>query len=112
MEPTAPPEQCAPRLIANVRRTAISMKNRYVQMILALFFAAMAGLEVSTQSSQTLVGAWRLLSYEAVDSSGRVEYPIGEHVTGQLLYDAQGNVSVHIMREKRPEFVSNDFARG
>jgi hypothetical protein len=59
-----------------------------------------------------LLGTWRLVSYEARDSTGQRQYPLGEQVTGQLIYDADGNMSAHIMRDDRPTFASNDSGRG
>jgi Lipocalin-like domain len=37
-----------------------------------------------------------------------MRYPLGEHVVGQLFYDAGGNMSAHVVRLDRPTFVSND----
>jgi hypothetical protein len=37
---------------------------------------------------------------------------MGEHVFGQLIYDASGNMSAHIMRNDRPAFVAQDPFRG
>jgi hypothetical protein len=62
--------------------------------------------------SAGLLGTWRLVSYEGRDSSGKVQYPLGEHVTGLLVYDATGNVSAHIMRTDRPLFAEQDSRRG
>ena len=64
------------------------------------------------QSAPDLVGTWRLVSYEARDSKGQIQYPLGEHVSGQLIYDAAGNMSAHVMRNDRPLFAANDSARG
>ena len=59
-----------------------------------------------------LVGTWRLLSYEARDSEGRVQYPLGERLTGQLIYESGGNMSVQVMTDGRPLFAANDSAHG
>jgi hypothetical protein len=67
---------------------------------------------LQSESPRRLVGTWRLLSYEARDSKGQVQYPFGEHVTGQLIYDRDGNMSAHVMNSGRPAFASNDPARG
>jgi hypothetical protein len=50
--------------------------------------------------------------YEARDSNGNVQYPLGEDVSGQLVYDASGNMSAHVMRKDRPVFAANDPGRG
>lgn len=64
------------------------------------------------QSAPSLSGTWRLVSYEARDSKGQVQYPLGEHVSGRLVYDSAGNMSAHVMRNDRPLFAAQDPARG
>ena len=89
------------------------MNKSYTCVTFGAFLAVMSGLAGVAQSQpSTLVGAWRLISYETRDATGRIGYPLGEHVTGQLVYDARSHMSVQIMRDGRPAFVSNDFARG
>ncbi len=58
------------------------------------------------------VGAWRLLSCEARDASGQIQYPFGEHPTGQLFYDAVGNMSAQLMRADRARFAARDPGLG
>jgi hypothetical protein len=65
-----------------------------------------------SRSDSSLVGTWRLVSYEARDSEGKRQYPLGERVSGQLMYDASGNVSAHVMKNDRPLFAANDSGRG
>jgi len=72
----------------------------------------MASDITQAQSVPDLVGTWRLVSYEARDSKGQIQYPLGEGVSGQLIYDAAGNMSAHVMRNDRPLFAANDSARG
>ena len=72
----------------------------------------MASTITQAQSAADLVGTWRLVSYEARDSKGQIQYPLGEHVCGQLIYDAAGNMSAHVMSNDRPLFAANDSARG
>jgi Lipocalin-like domain len=60
----------------------------------------------------SLLGTWRLTSFEARDSKGQLQYPLGERVSGLLIYDAGGNMSAHVMRDDRPRFVANDPGRG
>jgi hypothetical protein len=64
------------------------------------------------QSAPDFVGTWRLVSYEARDAKGQLQYPMGEHVSGQLVYDSTGNMSAHVMRDDRPLFAANDPVRG
>jgi hypothetical protein len=58
------------------------------------------------------VGAWRLLSCEARDSSERIQYPFGEQAAGQLFYDGAGNMGAQLMRANRPHFAAGDPALG
>jgi Lipocalin-like domain len=62
--------------------------------------------------SSSFVGAWRLLSCEARNARGQVQYPFGERATGQLFYDAAGNMSAQLMRADRPRFAARDPALG
>ena len=64
------------------------------------------------QSGPSLLGTWRLVSYEARDSEGRVQYPLGEIVSGLLVCDGGGNMSAHVMRNDLPLFAAKDPARG
>ena len=52
------------------------------------------------------------MSFEARDAKGKHHYPLGELVSGQLIYDAAGNMSAHVMRNDRPLFAADDPARG
>ncbi|MCF3145197.1 lipocalin-like domain-containing protein [Streptomyces platensis] len=46
-----------------------------------------------------LIGAWSLVSFHEIDPMGeRSEGPLGPDPLGQLLYTADGRVSVHMMR--------------
>jgi len=51
-----------------------------------------APLRSIAQSGSALLGTWRLVSYEARDSDGRVQYPLGENVSSLLVYDGGGNM--------------------
>ena len=58
------------------------------------------------------IGTWKLLSFEFRRSDGGVIYPFGKDAVGRLMYDAQGNMSVHIMSVNRPSFAENDQLKG
>ena len=64
-----------------------------------------------SQSGPSLLGTWQLVSYEARDSNGRVQYPLGENVSGLLVYDGIGNMSAHVMRNDLVPFAGKDPAR-
>jgi hypothetical protein len=60
-----------------------------------------------SQDVPNLLGTWRLVSFEARDSKGQLQYPLGKHVFGLLMYDAGGNMSAHVMRRDRALFAAN-----
>ena len=67
---------------------------------------------MNSDSLPNLVGTWRLVSCQASGSSGKINYPLGQQVVGQLFYDVHGNMSAHVMRVDRPMFVSDDSGSG
>jgi len=68
--------------------------------------------KASGQAAADFVGASRLVSCESRDSNGAVQYPFGQGVVGQLLYDARDNMSAMLMNPDRPAFASKDPRRG
>lgn len=60
----------------------------------------------------SLAGTWQLVSFEARDSKGQLQRPLGEDVSGLLVYDAGGNMAAHVMKNGRPRFAANDPDRG
>lgn len=60
----------------------------------------------------SIVGTWRLVSFESRDAGGDLRLPMGRTVTGQLMYDGTGRMSMHIMRPDRAHFDSGDRAKG
>ncbi|MBI5348590.1 MAG: lipocalin-like domain-containing protein [Chloroflexi bacterium] len=51
-----------------------------------------------------LLGTWKLISAEYRRKSGEVIEIYGANPMGQLTYDADGNMSIQIMRQGRPMF--------
>jgi hypothetical protein len=61
--------------------------------------------EVSLQTvRQQLIGSWRLVSYEIRGSDGPVTYPMGQNVTGFIMYVPDGYMSANLMVPRRPAF--------
>ena len=52
----------------------------------------------------SLIGAWRLLSFEFRNKDGQVSYPFGEDAVGYIIYSQDGYVSITIMSANRPKF--------
>ena len=61
---------------------------------------------------ERFIGTWKLVSSEFRRSNGEVTYPIGRNTSGMLMYDANGHMSVQIMRPNRPAFASSDQLQG
>jgi 3-hydroxybutyryl-CoA dehydrogenase len=65
--------------------------------------------EEFTPTRDTLVGTWKLVSFTAKIVGGdRVLYPMGEDAQGQLMYGADGAMSVYLTRPNRVVFASAD----
>jgi len=56
-------------------------------------------------SSHSFVGVWKLISCDAIRKNGTVLPIYGKNPVGRLYYDAAGNMSVHMMKSGRPNFV-------
>ena len=64
------------------------------------------GNKTATQAASTgireqFIGTWRLVSIESAESR-----LFGDRPVGMLMYDADGNVAVQIMRNPRPDLAS------
>ena len=52
---------------------------------------------------QSIVGVWRLVSYESRMHDGGTRLPYGDRVAGYLIYTAEGFMSVALMGADRAE---------
>jgi len=57
-----------------------------------------------------LIGTWRLISQETEYADGHREYSRGNQPDGILMYDANGNMSVHLVRTEEPRVKHTDLA--
>ena len=64
---------------------------------LSLVFVVAFAPTANTQ--EQFVGTWKLVSYEV-----GVTHPMGRDAVGFLIYDADGHMSLQIMRSDRPKF--------
>lgn len=55
-------------------------------------------------SENSFAGVWKLISCDAIRRNGSVFSIYGKNPVGRLYYDAEGNMSVHIMRAGRANF--------
>ncbi|MCX4579413.1 lipocalin-like domain-containing protein [Streptomyces sp. NBC_01571] len=62
---------------------------------------------------ETLVGAWRLVSYRATAvDDGEVVQPFGPRPQGLITYTPSGHMSAQIMRPLRPRFRQGRLEKG
>ena len=66
----------------------------------------------SPQTAASIVGAWKLISFEIRKSDGEVTYPFGENAQGSIIYTESGRFSAQVMRPGRPQFASGDQMKG
>jgi hypothetical protein len=54
------------------------------------------------EASKQFLGAWKLISFEVISTSGGVQKPFGEHPAGLILYQKNGHMSAQLMQ---PDYV-------
>jgi Lipocalin-like domain len=88
------------------------MKFILVSLALALLAVGPIREAQTTQGRNLIVGAWSLSSYELrLKPSGTITTPFGPHPVGQILYEANGQMSAQLMRPETTAFASNDPLR-
>lgn len=60
----------------------------------------------------SILGAWRLITFEFRKADGNVIYPFGEQARGSIIYTESGRYSAQLMRIDRPRFASGDQMQG
>ena len=60
----------------------------------------------------SVVGTWRLVSYDTQTADGVKSYPLGQDLAGLAIYLPNGRVSIQFMKRDRPLFKSGDAWRG
>ena len=63
-------------------------------------------------SSNTIVGEWRLVTFEFRKEDNSIIYPFGKEARGSFIYTGSGRFSVQLMRIDRPKFAIPDQMRG
>ncbi len=63
-------------------------------------------------AERSLVGTWRLVSWEFRSADGDVSYPMGRDATGYLIYTPDGFMSATTVSPDRPRFASADMLKG
>ena len=58
--------------------------------------------EKPVKEKPALAGTWKLMNYWGTDQAGKVYYPMGDSVIGQMQMDTSGRFSVQFMDAGRP----------
>ena len=78
--------------------------------IVTILIAALAFPMFPVSPKQTtLVGSWKLISYEDKDANNNSVFPYGKTPAGLLIYDDTGHMSAQIMRTPPPDVASDDW---
>ena len=64
---------------------------------------------LSNELMHTLIGAWRLITWQEILPDGRVQYPLGETARGQLLYSEDGHVAAQLVSADRARLKESDW---
>lgn len=71
------------------------------RLFFALILALLPGL-ARAQTSPSLVGAWRLVSFVRTDSTGAVQPVWDDRPTGLIIYTANGSMAAQLYDSRRP----------
>ena len=63
-------------------------------------------------TEESFIGSWRLVSFELRGEGDQAIYPYGEDPKGYIIYAEDGHMSVAFMPAGRPDFSSDDLAKG
>ena len=81
--------------------------NRYLRKAPLFFIILVSCQERShTDGSTKFIGTWTLVKCIAIEKDGKIDYPYGEKPTGQIVYDAEGNMMVEIINKDAKKFSS------
>jgi hypothetical protein len=58
--------------------------------------------------NENFIGSWELKKWTAELNDGTIVFPFGEDAKGRITYDSNGNMSVHLMKNNRSQFHSDD----
>ncbi len=58
--------------------------------------------------TEKFVGSWELKKWTAELNDGTIIFPFGEDALGRISYESNGSMSVHLMKNNRLKFHSED----
>jgi lipocalin-like protein len=79
----------------------------FTKTVLVLVIAAVGG-RAQFDASAGLIGSWKLISYELRLASGDLLKPFGDHPTGRVLYQRNGQMSAQLMDANTAAFTNAD----
>ena len=86
--------------------------NMIRPLVLMSAVAIVALVQLPSAQAPSVVGTWRLVSYDTQTPEGLKTYPLGQDVAGLAIYLPNGRVSIQFMKRDRPLFKSGDAWRG
>ncbi len=75
-------------------RTAVDKPNRRCLTAFILFLLSQA---LCAQSPPSIVGTWKVISFETHNADGTVIKEFGDKPLGYFIYDATGHVAIQVM---------------
>ncbi|NND35016.1 MAG: lipocalin-like domain-containing protein [Saprospiraceae bacterium] len=62
--------------------------------------------------NKKFIGSWELKEWTAELNDGSIVHPFGKDAIGRITYDGHSNMAVQIMKNNRPNFLSEDPLQG
>jgi hypothetical protein len=81
-------------------------------LALASALVMLTAIERPLAQQPSVLGTWRLVSYETQAADGTKTFPLGQDVAGMAIYMPNRRVSIQFMRRDRPLFKAGDAWRG
>ncbi len=88
-------------------RPALQHATLVVALVASMTACTTAEAPPPARSTDPLVGAWTLVSWERTAADGTVTHPYGPDAAGQIVYTADGRMSAQLMRPGR-EFADQE----
>ncbi|GJM27956.1 MAG: hypothetical protein DHS20C17_05910 [Cyclobacteriaceae bacterium] len=63
---------------------------------------------IKATKMKEFIGTWKLEAWTAELTDGKIVFPFGEDAIGRITYDEFGNMAVQVMKNDRPQFLSED----
>jgi hypothetical protein len=65
-----------------------------------------------TMNVNSLIGTWKLVSFQSRSKDSTVTYPWGKDTIGYYIFSADGYMNVALMNAKRKQYLSGDMLHG